>query len=71
MNADARTRLGKRLRALRNKHGLTQQRLAELADLDYKHVQLLEGSRPPYARLDTLEKLAKAFGMTLSELLNR
>ena len=60
----------KRLRALRKKHGLTQQELAELADLDYKHIQRLESKRPTSVKLETIEKLAKAFKTTPSKLLD-
>lgn len=62
--------LAKKLRALRKKYGLTQQKLAEMAGVDYKHIQLLESKNPPAARIDTLEKLAKAFGVDSAELLN-
>lgn len=70
MEGDTRKKLARRLRELRKKHGYSQQELAERADLDYKHVQLLESSKAPYARLDTLEHLAKAFGITPSKLLD-
>lgn len=59
-----------RVRELRIKHGLTQQELAELADLDYKHIQRLESKNPTEVKLETIEKLAKAFKMSCSELLD-
>jgi len=62
-------KLAKRLRELRKRKGLTQERLSELSGIDYKHVQLLESSKAPAAKLDTVEKLAKAFNMTPSELI--
>lgn len=61
-------KLARRLRELRSKHGYTQERLAELSGVDYKHIQLLESKDPPIAKLDTLEKLAKAFRMDVSKL---
>ena len=61
MVGDIRQHFAGRLRELRRKAGYTQQQLAELAELDYKHIQRLEGSYPPYPRLDTIEKLARAF----------
>ncbi len=70
MVEDIRRCLAGRLRGLRRKAGYTQQQLAELAELDYKHIQQLEGSRPPYPRLDTIEKLAKAFKIPPSKLLD-
>ena len=69
MPEDIRSRLARRVRVLRRKRCLTQQQLAELADLDYKHIQLLEGKRPPHPRLDTLEKLSRGLGVPLSRLI--
>jgi len=62
-------KLAKRLRELREKQGLTQEQLAELSGIDYKHIQLLEGKNPPAAKLDTLEKLARAFKISPSDLI--
>lgn len=59
-----------RLRKLRERNHLTQQKLAELADIDYKHVQLLEGKHPPSPKLETIEKLATALRISCSKLLN-
>ena len=70
MAQDIRKQLSSRIRELRAKRHLTQQELAEAADLDYKSVQRLEAKHPKfYPKVDTLEKLAKAFGTSLSELL--
>ena len=55
---------------LRKKHGLTQDKLAEIVDIDYKYIQKIEGKNPPAARIDTIEKLAKAFKIRCSELLD-
>lgn len=70
MNGSIRNHFAKQLRKLRKKHGLTQQKLAELAELDYKHIQRLESSRPADVKLETLHKLAQAFQISCSELLN-
>jgi len=43
--------------------------LSELSRIDYKHIQLLESKKTPAAKLDTIEKLAKAFGLNPAELL--
>lgn len=69
MPEDIRLRLAKTVRRLRRRRGVTQQQLAELADLDYKHIQLLEGRRSPYARIDTLQKLARGLGVPMSKLI--
>jgi transcriptional regulator with XRE-family HTH domain len=62
-------KIAKRLRQLRKRRKYTQERLAELSGIDYKHIQLLEGKRPPAIRVDTLEKLAKTFKLTPSKFL--
>ena len=61
---------GKRLKDLRKKKKITQEELAELAELEYKYIQRLEGKKPSSPTLNTLEKLAKAFNITVSKLVN-
>lgn len=70
MGNDIKVNYSKRLRQLRKKYGYTQQKLAELADVEYKHIQRLESKKPCDIKLSTLEKLAKAFGISLSKLLD-
>jgi len=61
------SRLGKRVRALRLEHELTQEVAAAIAKLDEKHWQEIEGARtnPTVA---TLVGVARALEVTLSEL---
>ena len=63
-------RLGNHLRILRRKNKLTQEKLADLADLEYKYIQRLEGKKPSSPTLNSLEKLSKAFDTSISELLD-
>jgi len=70
MGSNIKVNYGKRLRQLRKKCGYTQQKLAELANIEYKHIQRLEGKNPCDVKLSTLEKLAKAFGIPISKLLD-
>lgn len=70
MSKDIRLKLGLRIRQLRKKYKYTQEKLSELAEVDYKHIQLLEGKKSPAIKIDTLEKLAKAFNMSVSKLLD-
>ena len=70
MNTAINKKLAVRLRKLREKYGFTQERLAELSGIDYKHIQLLESNNPPAAKLNTVEKLAKAFKVTPSKLID-
>ena len=69
MNTDIRLKLAGRIRELRKKKGLTQERLSELSGIDYKHIQLLESKKAPAAKLDTIEKLAKGFKISPSKLI--
>ena len=71
MSKDIRVQFAGHLRKLRRKAGWTQEELAERADLAYRHVQRLESLKnPPPAKIDTLGKLAKAFGVRPSKLLD-
>ena len=55
---DVREQLGKNLRDLRERAGLSQEELAELCELDRTEISLLErGLRFP--RLDTLVRLSR------------
>lgn len=65
-----RLKLAARLRQLREKCKYTQQKLSELSDVDYKHIQLLESKKPSAAKIDTLQKLARGFNIPLSKLLD-
>jgi transcriptional regulator with XRE-family HTH domain len=63
-------RLGKRVRTLRLARDLTQEQAAEIAKLDEKHWQDIEGARtnPTVA---TLVGIARALEVTLAELFDR
>jgi transcriptional regulator with XRE-family HTH domain len=59
-----------RLKRLREKHHLTQERFAELANISYKYYQLIESGRKRELRLSTLERLAEAYGIQVHQLLS-
>lgn len=65
-----RLKLGKKIKKLRKKCGYTQEKLSELTNIDYKYIQRIEGKKPPAVRIDTIEKLAKAFKVKPSKLLD-
>lgn len=60
MDKELRLKLGKKIRSLRRKIGLTQETLAEMTDIDYKYIQRIEGKNPPAIKIDTIGRLAKA-----------
>lgn len=59
--------LGKRIRSLRQSKGWTQEQLAEYADLHVSYIVLLEKGANR-ATIETLDKLSKAFGLSISDL---
>jgi transcriptional regulator with XRE-family HTH domain len=66
---DTAKRLLARVRELREARGLSQEAFAERAGLKYKHYQAIEAGRKINIQFLTLQKLAKACGLELSELL--
>lgn len=69
MEKSARRLLGEKVRKLRLKAGITQEKLAAITGIDYKYIQKIEGKTPPAVRIDTIEKLAKALKAPLAKLL--
>ncbi|MBU4311790.1 MAG: helix-turn-helix domain-containing protein [Candidatus Omnitrophica bacterium] len=67
---DITVKFSRRLRKLRKKYNLTQEELAEKADISYKNVQYLESKNPTCPSLRTLHKIATAFNIPLSKLLD-
>ncbi|PRP98524.1 helix-turn-helix transcriptional regulator [Enhygromyxa salina] len=61
--------LAARLRELRGRRELTQEALAEAADVSGKTIRRIEQGRGISPTLVTLEKVASAFGLTASEML--
>ncbi len=58
--------LGKRLKELREKHQLTQYRLAKLSGVSQSHISEIEsGDKEPTT--GTLMKICSAMGLTLAE----
>ena len=61
-------RLGRRISELREKRGLSQTQLADMAGIGRAHLSQIENGAVA-ARIDTLYALAEALETTLSELL--
>lgn len=70
MEMTIRLKLGERIKKLRKRCGYTQEKLSDLADIDYKYLQRIEGKNPPNPKLETLERLAKALKIPVSKLLD-
>jgi len=58
-----------RTRELRLKHALTQQELAELADISEKNVQKIETGQKKQIWLQTVQQIGEAFGLGVHEFL--
>ncbi len=60
MENTIRLKFGKKIKELRKKCNYTQEKFSEIANIDYKYVQRIEGKHPPALKIDTIERLAKA-----------
>jgi transcriptional regulator with XRE-family HTH domain len=69
MSEHVQARFGKRLRALRKKHGWTQETLAHKLGLDRTYLSDIENGRMNVS-LVNLETIASGFGLSLSRLLS-
>ncbi len=59
----------KNLRKIREKKGLSQERLARLADVANNTVIKIEAGKNQNPTLDTLQKLSKALGVSVDDLI--
>lgn len=66
---DIKIKLGVRVKQLRISKGYSQEQLAELADLDRTYIPGIESGKRNVS-IVVLEKLAKAFGINISDLMN-
>jgi len=71
MQNNIRLRFAETIKKLRKSRGFTQERLAELTEIDYKYVQRLEGKNPPAVKIDTIQRIAKALKVDPSKLLGK
>ena len=65
-----RLRFAEKIRKLRKKRGYTQDKLSDLTGIDYKYIQRLEGKNPPAVKIDTIQRIADAFKVHPSKLLD-
>jgi transcriptional regulator with XRE-family HTH domain len=62
--------LTKRFRELRQRHNLTQEAFSEVSGISYKYYQAVETGRKSDLRLSTLDRIAKAYGIEVYQLLS-
>ena len=63
--------LAKKLKELRKKAGWSQQKLAEKAGLSYNAITKIEQGIAKQPTIQTMIKIADAFGISLDELVGR
>ena len=62
-------KLGKRIKELRKKRGLTQEQVAELINMEQNSISIIESGRN-FPTLVTLEKIANVLDVSLSDFFN-
>ena len=60
--------LSKRIRELRNKKGLSQEKLARLADVSYNTIVKIESGESKNPTFQTMAGIAKALNVSLDDL---
>jgi transcriptional regulator with XRE-family HTH domain len=66
---DIKIKFGQRVKELRLTNDYSQEKLAELSDLDRTYIPGIEAGKRNVS-LAVVEKIAKAFNLSISELLN-
>lgn len=63
--------LAKKIRELRNKKGLSQEKLARLADVSYNTIVKIESGESKNPTFQTITGIAKALGVSLDQLADK
>ena len=63
--------IGKNIKKLRQEKDISQDKLSKLADISLNTVVKIELDQSPNPTLETIQKLAKAFGVSLDDLVNK
>jgi transcriptional regulator with XRE-family HTH domain len=61
--------LAKKIRDLRNKKKLSQEKLARLADVSYNTIVKIESGESKHPTIQTMAGIAKALNISLDELI--
>ena len=67
---EIRLQFARRLKEERRKVKLTQEEVAEIIEVSARSYQMLESKNPTAVKIDTIEKIAKAFKIRPAKLLN-
>ena len=69
MAESSKTNLAKKVKQLREKLGLSQEKLARLADVSNNTIINIEAGKQDNPTIDTLKKVAKALGIPVEDLI--
>ena len=70
-NNISKSNIAKNIKKLRQEKGISQDRLSKLADLSLNTIVSVEACNNPNPTIETIEKIAKAFEVSIDELLKR
>jgi len=65
------SRIGDNIRKLRQQKKISQDRLSKEADLALNTIVKIETGKKPNPTIETLEKIAKALGVSIGDLFNK
>jgi len=63
--------LAKRIKELRNKRGLSQEKLARLANISYNTIVKIESGQSKHPTIQTMAGIAKALRVSLDKLVDQ
>ncbi len=69
MAESSKTNLARKVKQLREKLGLSQEKLARLADVSNNTIINIEAGKQDNPTIDTLKKVAKALDVSVEELI--
>ena len=70
-NNISKSNIAKNIKKLRQKKGISQDRLSKLADLSLNTIVNVEAGNNPNSTIETIERIAKAFEVSIIELLKK
>jgi transcriptional regulator with XRE-family HTH domain len=70
-NNISKSNIAKNIKKLRKEKGISQDRLSKLADLSLNTIVNIEAGNNSNPTIETLEKIAKALGVSIDELLKK
>lgn len=65
----SKSKIAKNIRKLRQEKGISQDKLSKLANLSLNTIVNIELGKNPNPTIETLEKIAKALGVSIEDLL--